>query len=61
MGIKEIAQMLTGAAALMPEINAPKKKKNYVHYGFTPKQWERRKKKLKQQKLSRKINRQKVH
>lgn len=59
MGIKEIATMLAGTAALMPETTAPKKK-TIVRYGFTPKQWEARKRKLKQQKLSRKINRQRA-
>lgn len=61
MGMKEIATMLVGAAAMMPEVSIQSRKKPaVVRYGFTAKKWEQRKRKLKQQKISRKINRQKA-
>jgi hypothetical protein len=60
MGLKNVLPLLAAAEALMAPGPANAKRASVVRYGLTPKQWEKRKRKLKQQKLSRKINRRKA-
>lgn len=56
MGLKDVLPLLAAADMMVPDMPNVKIESHRT-YELTPKQWAKRKSKLKQQRLSRKINR----